>query len=68
MDCLIRLHSRAVPFLFRKKPAVAAVGPWVIVPGKLSAALDGGVAVGPELDKCVRVGVVEPGFAQMVEG
>ena len=48
--------------------AVAAVGPWVVVGGKVSALLDAGVIEEPELDEGIGMGIFKPSLAQGVEG
>src|SRR6185437_4198069 len=42
--------------------------PGVVCGGEGGAACNGGMAVGPELDKGVRCGVFEGGFAETLEG
>ena len=42
-------------------------GPGIVVRGKLGAALDCGVVVGPEDNECAGVRVFEPGLAEMLE-
>jgi len=44
------------------------LGPGVVCGGEGSAALDGRVAVGPELDEGMRRGIGEGGFAELLEG
>lgn len=45
-----------------------AVGPRVVLAGEVGAALRAGVVVEPKLDERAWIGIVEPGFAEVVEG
>jgi len=54
--------------LFVKELTMPAVGPWVVVQGKVGAGLDGGVVILPELDKWAGIRVFQPGLAKGIEG
>ena len=47
--------------------AVAAVCPGIVVLGEFGAMLRAGVVVEPELDQRIRIGIFEPGLAQLIE-
>src|SRR5208337_4591050 len=50
-----------------EKLPMPSVRPWIVVRGEFGAVFDAGMVVEPELDQRIRIGIFEPGLAQLIE-